>query len=151
MVAGDFDVSGRRRPIPTEETYEIPCDTVMVAIGEQVDSGFLKDFGVAVNNDATVQVNRFTFRTSVPKVYAAGDLVSGPATAVEAMAHGKEAARAIDAALMGEGRFQTFPLFFIVRFQVKLRHSPAEGFRKNSRRFSGTLSRYGLFKKARRQ
>jgi len=143
MVAGDFDVSGRRRPIPTEETYEIPCDTVMVAIGEQVDSGFLKDFGVAVNNDATVQVNRFTFRTSVPKVYAAGDLVSGPATAVEAMAHGKEAARAIDAALMGEGRFSK--LFRSFSYEMEVPVEPAKAKRQSGKKLN-IKSRYKNFR-----
>ena len=92
MVPGDFDVTGRRKPMPTNETYEISCDTVMTAIGEKVDSEFLRDFGIVVNQNATAQINHFTFRTSVPKVYAGGDLVMGPATAVEAMAHGKDAA-----------------------------------------------------------
>ncbi|MFA5099335.1 MAG: FAD-dependent oxidoreductase [Candidatus Omnitrophota bacterium] len=105
MVPGDFDVSGRRKPMPTDETYEIPCDTVMIAIGEKVDSEFLRDFGIVVNQNATAQINHFTYRTSVPKVYAGGDLVMGPATAVEAMAHGKDAANAIDTALMAENRF----------------------------------------------
>ncbi|HNQ50244.1 MAG TPA: FAD-dependent oxidoreductase [Candidatus Omnitrophota bacterium] len=105
MIPGDFDVSGRRRPMPTNETYEIPCDTVMTAIGEKVDSEFLHDFGIVVNQNATAQINHFTYRTSVPKVYAGGDLVMGPSTAVEAMAHGKDAACAIDTTLMGENRF----------------------------------------------
>jgi NADPH-dependent glutamate synthase beta subunit-like oxidoreductase len=105
MAAGDFDVSGRRKPVPTDQTYEIPCDTIMAAIGEKVESDFLVDFGIAVNHNATAQINHFTFRTSVPKVYAGGDLVMGPATAVEAMAHGKDAARSIDLALTGEDRF----------------------------------------------
>jgi NADH-quinone oxidoreductase subunit F len=105
MAAGDFDVSGRRKPVPTDQTYEIPCDTIMTAIGEKVESDFLVDFGIVVNHNATAQINNFTFRTSVPKVYAGGDLVMGPATAVEAMAHGKDAARSIDLALTGEDRF----------------------------------------------
>jgi pyruvate/2-oxoglutarate dehydrogenase complex dihydrolipoamide dehydrogenase (E3) component len=58
-----------------------------------------------VNHDATVQINNFTLKTSVPKVYAGGDLVMGPATAVQAMAQGKNAARSIDRMLMQEDRF----------------------------------------------
>jgi len=105
MTAGEFDVSGRRKPVATDEVQEIPADTVMVAIGEKVDSEFLRDFGLVVNHDATVQINNFTLKTSVPKVYAGGDLVMGPATAVQAMAQGKNAARSIDRMLMQEDRF----------------------------------------------
>jgi len=105
MTPGDFDASGRRKPMPTDECYEIPCDTVLLAIGERVDAQFLQDFGIVLNQNGAVQVNHFTLRTSIDKVYAGGDLVMGPATAVEAMADGKNAARQIDKALMGEDRF----------------------------------------------
>ncbi|MCX7927804.1 MAG: FAD-dependent oxidoreductase [Candidatus Omnitrophica bacterium] len=104
MVPGDFDASGRRRPIPTEETFEIEADTILTAIGESVDSDFLRQFGLVCNKDGTVLVNRFTLKTTVDKVFAGGDLVRGPATAVEAMADGKTAAFAIDRYLMHEDR-----------------------------------------------
>ncbi|MDD5348004.1 MAG: FAD-dependent oxidoreductase [Candidatus Omnitrophica bacterium] len=126
MLAGEFDVSGRRKPVATNDSYEIPADTILLAIGEKVDSDTLRDFGLAVNQDATVQVNHFTMRTSVPKVYAGGDLVMGPATAVEAMADGKTAAIAIDFALMGENRFDKLYKKFDYAMQVPAKPAAAK-------------------------
>ncbi len=105
MKAGDFDVSGRRKPVATNETYDIPCDTVMRAIGERVDPVILEGNGIVLRKDKTVSVDLLTLSTSLKKVYAGGDVVTGPSTAVEAMAYGKRAAESIDAALMGESRF----------------------------------------------
>jgi NADH-quinone oxidoreductase subunit F len=105
MTPGDFDSSGRRKPVATSETHDISCDTVIVAIGEKVDSKFLEEFGVEINKNTTVKVDSVSLKTSLSNVYAGGDLTAGPATAVEAMADGKKAAKAIDRELMGKGRF----------------------------------------------
>jgi NADH-quinone oxidoreductase subunit F len=109
MVLGDYDLSGRRKPSATGEVFQIPCDSVILAIGEKVDAEFIQNCGILTNSDGTVKVNRFNFKTNLDKVYAGGDLVAGPATAVEAMSDGKTAAREIDLALMKEDRF--FKLF----------------------------------------
>ncbi|MDD5505549.1 MAG: FAD-dependent oxidoreductase [Candidatus Omnitrophica bacterium] len=105
MTLGDYDLSGRRRPVATDEVFKIPCDTVILAIGEKVDAEFIKSCGILINQDGTVKAGRFDLKTSVDKVYAGGDLVVGPATAVEAMSDGKKAARVIDLALTSEDRF----------------------------------------------
>jgi NADH-quinone oxidoreductase subunit F len=105
MVLGDYDISGRRKPVSTEEVFEIICDSVILAIGERVDAEFIKNCGITINSDATVKVDRFNLKTNLDKVYAGGDLVMGPSTAVEAMSDGKKAARAIDLALSKEDRF----------------------------------------------
>ncbi len=105
MLPGEFDFSGRRKAVPTGETYRIPCDTVIFAVGEEAESGFIKDFGVKVKDNGLVEVDKFSCQTSNPKVYAGGDLVSGPATVSQAMAAGKKAAEAIDVLLTGENRF----------------------------------------------
>ncbi len=105
MVPGEYDVSGRKRPVQTDETYEMPCDTVMRAIGERVDSKFLNDAGLMINKDGTIHVEALSLRTTNKKIYAGGDVVTGPSTAVKAMADGKKAARAIDLTLMGKDRF----------------------------------------------
>ena len=105
MVLGEYDLSGRRKPVSTPEVFEIPCDNVILAIGERVDAEFAAKNGVVLNPDGTVKADRFTLKTSLEKVYAGGDLVMGPSTAVEAMSDGKQAARAIDLALTKEDRF----------------------------------------------
>ena len=109
MVLGEYDLSGRRKPVATAEVFQIPCNSVILAIGERVDAEFIKSNGVLINSDGTVKVDRFNLKTNLDKVYAGGDLVVGPSTAVEAMSDGKKAARAIDLALSKEDRF--FKLF----------------------------------------
>jgi NADH-quinone oxidoreductase subunit F len=104
MSLGDFDKSGRKKPIPTGETVTIPCDNVIAAIGEQVDNNFLKDFELNVRQDGRVISDAFILQTNIPKVFAGGDVVSGASTVTEAMASGKKAAFSIDEFLTGERR-----------------------------------------------
>jgi len=105
MVLGEYDITGRRKPVATSEIFQIPCDSVILAIGERVDAEFIARSGILINPDGTVKVDRFNLKTNLEKVYAGGDLVLGPSTAVEAMSDGEKAARAIDLALMKEDRF----------------------------------------------
>jgi NADH-quinone oxidoreductase subunit F len=100
MKAGSIDQSGRPTPLPTGESYEIPCDTLVIAVGERVDSAGLESVGAAIAKDGRVGVDPFRLMTANPKFFAAGDSVTGPATAAEAMGQAKTAAEAIDAALM---------------------------------------------------
>jgi NADH-quinone oxidoreductase subunit F len=100
MKAGSIDTSGRPTPLPTGESYEIPCDTLVIAVGERVDAAGLESVGAAIARDGRVGVDPFRFITANPKFFAAGDAVTGPATAAEAMGQAKTAAAAIDAALM---------------------------------------------------
>ena len=105
MAQGEFDISGRKKPVPTDEMLEIKCDTVMFAIGERVDAGYLADTGTDLNKNGTVKADAFTMSTGNPKIFAGGDLVTGPGTAVEAMGQGKIAARSIDKMITGQDRF----------------------------------------------
>ena len=109
MVLGEYDISGRRKPVSTNEVFQIPCDSIILAIGERVDAEFIKSCGILINPNGTVKVDRFNLKSNLDKVYAGGDLVMGPSTAVEAMSDGKKVARAIDLALSKEDRF--FKLF----------------------------------------
>ena len=90
MVLGEPDASGRRAPAETEETVEIPCDTVISAVGEQVDSALLASYGVEVGEHG-----RPAFRTNLDSVYTAGDALRGPATVVEGIADASAFARAV--------------------------------------------------------
>ncbi len=119
MIPGDVDASGRRTPTPSEEHEVIPCDTVMLAIGERVDSAFLKELGITVRRNGTIDTHPLTHQTNHPKVYAGGDATLGPATASEAMAFGKKFADVIDRQLMGgKGRFDKLFREFSYRNEV---------------------------------
>ena len=92
---GEFDRSGRRRPVPLAGSeFVIELDMLIPAIGQTPDLTGLQD-QVAVRRDNTFQVND-ALATSRPGVFAAGDAVTGPATVVEAVAQGNAVARAVD-------------------------------------------------------
>lgn len=100
---GPPDASGRRRPVPVEGSdhfYEV--DAVIPAIGQQIDMECLSSFSdLKWTRRQTLSVNTVTMETPVEGVFAAGDLVLGPATVVEAIGGGKRAAEAIDRYLSG--------------------------------------------------
>jgi len=105
MTGGSIDSSGRRKPVTTGKFEEIPCDSVILAVGERVDSQFVSKEGLETTKDGRLIIDPFTFRTSDPNVFAGGDAVTGPATAAEAMGMAKKAAQSIDFTLMKERRF----------------------------------------------
>lgn len=105
-VLGKFDSSGRRTPVVTNETYVIPCDMIIEAIGEKVEGEVTKKLGIETSRNGNIKVNQWTLQTSNPKVYAGGDVVTGAANVTTAMAYGKKAAAAIDKQLMGIDRFR---------------------------------------------
>ncbi len=105
MTSGSIDVSGRRKPVPTAKYEEISCDTVILAVGERVDSEQFIQYGMKVEKDGRLIINPFTHQTSVPKVFAGGDAVTGPSTAAQAMGMARKAAESIDFILMKEKRF----------------------------------------------
>jgi NADH-quinone oxidoreductase subunit F len=128
MKAGQTDRSGRPTPVPTGKTIEIPCSDVIVAVGEKVDSAQLSEEGLSVAKDGRIHADPFTLLTKLPKVWACGDAVTGPATAAEAMGEAKRVAREIDKALVGEDRFTTLFRDFHYNMEVPLE---PEGSRKN--------------------
>ena len=102
MELGEPDETWRRRPIPIKGSeYTMEVDAIILAIGETSDLSFLpKD--VTVTRKNTIAVDPVTLETSLPGVFAGGDVVLGPATVVEAMAAGKRAAVSMDRYLRGE-------------------------------------------------
>lgn len=106
MRLGEPDSSGRPRPEPipgSEWTLEL--DSVIPALGQRVAGGVLDDpalAGLRRESDGRVWAAPGTQRTNLPRVYAGGDAVMGPATAVAAMAQGRRAALAIWADLSAE-------------------------------------------------
>ncbi|MDP2719906.1 MAG: FAD-dependent oxidoreductase, partial [Dehalococcoidia bacterium] len=102
MRLGSPDASGRRRPepIPGSEYVE-EYDTIIAAIGQAPE--IPADFGVKTGRGNTISVNKETLESSSPGVFAGGDAVSGPASVIEAIAAGRQAATAIDKYLGGDG------------------------------------------------
>ena len=95
MQLTDMDASGRRGVAKTGKQEEVFADTVIAAVGEQVDTSFLENFGIAVNERGKALVNQETLETSVEGVYVVGDGFNGQATVVEAIGDAKKAAEAI--------------------------------------------------------
>lgn len=106
MVLGDFDASGRRGVVETDETVTVPADTVIGAVGEKVPGAFYEANGIALDSRRRPQVNQETLETSIKGVYAAGDGLYGPATVVEGIRDGKKAAEAIIGKALSEDLFK---------------------------------------------
>ncbi|MGZ6274152.1 MAG: FAD-dependent oxidoreductase, partial [Candidatus Limnocylindrales bacterium] len=102
---GEFDISGRRKPIPTDEVVRVECDTVILAVGEKVDPDFCKASGLKVKEGGTIEVDRYTLETSRDRFYAGGDLITGASNVSNAMGIGKKAARNIHKRLMDLQKF----------------------------------------------
>lgn len=98
MKLGDFDASGRRRPVPIPESeFELSVDAVIPAIGYVPDLSCLpQGDGFRITKTGTLFVDPITLATHIPGVFAGGDMVTGPSTVVEAMAQGHRAAISID-------------------------------------------------------
>jgi NADH-quinone oxidoreductase subunit F len=103
---GEYDKSGRRRPIPTDEVQRIECDGVIMAVGETFDLDFCRASGLALKEEGTIVVDRFSLETSRPGFYAGGDVITGASNVSNAMGGGKQAAQKIDERLMGEQRWE---------------------------------------------
>jgi NADH-quinone oxidoreductase subunit F len=104
---GEFDASGRRRPIDTDEVRVVSCNSVILAVGEDVDKDFYRAAGLAIKESGMLIADRYTLETSRENFYAGGDLITGASNVSNAMSYGKEAARNIDQRLTGESRFDS--------------------------------------------
>jgi NADPH-dependent glutamate synthase beta subunit-like oxidoreductase len=100
---GEFDRSGRRRPVPLEGSqFVMNLDVLIPAIGQEPDLTCLDAdmdactaCGMDIQRDSTMVVSR-ALATTRPGIFAAGDMVLGPATVIEAVAQGNEVARSVD-------------------------------------------------------
>jgi formate dehydrogenase major subunit len=104
MRPGEPDASGRRRPEPAPGTeFTIPCDRVLLAIGQGPDLSWIGPGSdrVEATKNRRIKADAVTFATSRPGVFGTGDVRIGAATVVEAIAEGRRAAYAVDAFLQG--------------------------------------------------
>ncbi|MEW5959213.1 MAG: FAD-dependent oxidoreductase [Chloroflexota bacterium] len=91
---GDFDASGRRRPLPIPGSeFDMPCEVLVPAIGQIT---WVDDESLGLRRKATLEVGKAFEIDNVPGVFAAGDAVSGPATVVQSVAHGNQVALTVD-------------------------------------------------------
>lgn len=99
-----FDEQGRFSPSFKEKSEDtIQGDTVIIAIGQASDFSFLgHDKSIEITPGGTVKIDPVTLETSVPGIFSGGDVVSGAALAVDAIAQGHEAAESIHRYLRGE-------------------------------------------------
>lgn len=89
------------RPQPTGEVETLEADALIMALGQDTDTGFLQGIeGIAFQRDGTVEVDP-TMMTGRPGIFAGGDMVPSERTVTIAVGHGKKAARNIDAWLKG--------------------------------------------------
>ena len=94
MELGAPDASGRRSPVDTGRTEEYPADTIIAAIGENIDTTLYAELGVEMDAKGRPVVDA-NMMTTEAGVYAVGDSRRGPATVVEAIADSAKAAAAI--------------------------------------------------------
>ncbi|MEN6404252.1 MAG: NADH-quinone oxidoreductase subunit NuoF, partial [Armatimonadia bacterium] len=99
MTLGEWDSSGRRRPLPAKgQEFTLDVDTVIPALGQVVEG----DCGCVATNRGKVCCDPLTLATDRPNVFAGGDAIEGDMTVVDAIADGHKAARRIHSYLSGE-------------------------------------------------
>jgi glutamate synthase (NADPH/NADH) small chain len=97
MELGEPDASGRRRPVPKQGSeFTVQAETVVIAIGSSANPLIQQTTpGLSVNDHGYIVTDPLTGLTSIPGVYAGGDVVTGSATVIEAMGAGRRASVAI--------------------------------------------------------
>ncbi|HAJ33612.1 MAG TPA: putative selenate reductase subunit YgfK [Candidatus Atribacteria bacterium] len=136
MTLGEPDESGRRRPVPTEETEEIDVDSVISAIGEIPDIRFLTAQGIKLETGNKPYADPETLETNVKNVFIGGDAYRGPSTVVQSIADARKAAEAIIKKEMPgwKGLDKDFKLKFNKKQQI------SEIYRKKSRLIPEVIS-----------
>ena len=103
MQLGEPDASGRRRPIPVPGTeFLSSVDTVIAALGQLTQIEFLKELGISVGKNDTIVIEPKTGTTNIAGIFAGGDVVTGAAYVIDAIAAGKTAALSVNHYLKSE-------------------------------------------------
>ena len=104
MKLGEFDRSGRRRAQDNDavDAETVTADQVIMAIGQSLDSSMITgEVEVEFNSSGWVKADLRSGATSIPWLFAGGDVVTGPSSVADAIGAGEKAAVAIDASLTG--------------------------------------------------
>lgn len=111
-----FDYNGKFAPqVIPDSQYVIPCDTIALSIGQAMETDFMDGWDKKdqlIIDRGIIKTERGTGRTSVKGIYAGGDAAFGPALFITGIRHGQDAARAIDADLLGTRPYQEFSAEF---------------------------------------
>ena len=99
---GDFDSSGRRKPVSTGEKFVLALDLVISAIGGKPSSDEMFSSKLDMTEWGTLSVNGQTLATNIAGVFGGGDVVTGGGTVIESVADGERAAVSIDRYFKGE-------------------------------------------------
>ncbi len=105
MTEGEYDRSGRKRPVESHQTGEIEFETdqVIIAIGQRLETGTLfGDRRFEMTPEGFIRVDPVTGESSEPGIFAGGDAADGPSSVVTAIGAGERAAAGIDLMLTGE-------------------------------------------------
>ncbi|WNM59958.1 NAD(P)-binding protein [Candidatus Nitrospira allomarina] len=101
LTVEEMTLDEQGRPQPTGRMETLEADTVILAVGQEVDTGFLENVpGLDISSDGVIQVDA-SMMTGRAGVFAGGDMVPAERTVTVASGHGKKAARHIDAYLRG--------------------------------------------------
>ena len=97
MELGEADASGRRRPVAIEgDVYDLPTDLAIVALGTRSNPILLEATPkLKLNKWGYIEADEETGETSIPNVFAGGDIVTGAATVILAMGAGRKAGQEI--------------------------------------------------------
>lgn len=95
-------VDDHMKPIPSSE-FELEADLVLLAMGfvHPVHDGMVKNLGIKLDQRGNVDANTVTYQSSIPKIFAAGDMRRGQSLVVWAIREGRQAAHSVDKFLMG--------------------------------------------------
>jgi len=98
MELGEPDASGRRKPVAVEgKTEKVDVDMVVVSVGVSPNPIIPRTVaGLETSKKGTIVVNDETLQSSIPTLFAGGDIVRGGATVILAMGDGRRAAAAMD-------------------------------------------------------
>ncbi|MPM02366.1 Nitrate reductase [bioreactor metagenome] len=132
MELGEPDASGRRRPVPVEGSdFEVECDYILAAIGQKTEVNFINDINEFSPNGqlkltkwGDIDASKETLETSIPGVFAAGDGVTGPATAIAAIAQAKIAVHSCDLYLNGQAIVPPSKEFFSRKENFRKQEKP---------------------------
>jgi len=104
MKLGEPDPSGRRRPLPIEGSeFKMNIDVMILAIGQGTDLTLLEAANDQLKTDrwGKIEADDVTLQTTIPNIFAGGDVIEGEGIAIRAIAHGYDAAESIDRYLRG--------------------------------------------------
>ncbi|HET9599137.1 MAG TPA: NADPH-dependent glutamate synthase, partial [Anaeromyxobacteraceae bacterium] len=146
MVLGEPDEKGRRKPVGTGEIITLECDTVISALGTKANPIVTESTpGLSLNKWGNIAADdgklESTQATSLPGVFAGGDIVTGGATVILAMGAGRRAARSIAAWLQGGKAVWPITAADVAKFEPPKPLAPGE----EPSRHAGAVAAKGAF------